>query len=96
MNQGESYMARTRREKKEKRIARTAKIISLIIILGIPLVLGIFIGRATKDNVIVANDPQKVYVEREEEVALPEYVIPDACELEVVVCEGEPPYEYYE
>jgi len=59
-------MAKVRREKKEKRIQRTAKIISLIIILGIPLVVGIFIGRATKDSVVVAQDPQKVYVEREE------------------------------
>lgn len=96
MNHGESYMARARREKKEKRIARTAKIISLCIILGIPLVLGIFIGRATKDSVTVANDPQKVYVQQEEEIKMPEYVIPDACELAVVQCPGEAEYEYYE
>lgn len=93
---GESYMAKVRREKREKRTAKIAKIISLLIILGVPLVIGIFIGRATKSSVVVANEPAKVYVDQEEEITTPEYKIPDGCELAVVVCNGEADYEYYE
>lgn len=45
--QTETYMQRENRIKYAKRVARIAKTISLLIIFGIPLVIGFFIGRMT-------------------------------------------------
>ena len=76
--------------RKARRIARVAKTISLIILIGIPFALGVLTGRATKQ--LPSNPAYQVKAEAVEEYTAPEYIIPDACELAVVQCPGEPEY----
>lgn len=87
---GISYMQREREARRLKRITRVAKIISLLILVGIPFAIGFFTGRVTKPE--APSTPYQVKAEAVEEYTAPEYKIPDACELDVVVCEGEPDY----
>ena len=83
-------MQRERAARKERRITRLAKIISLTILIGIPFILGIVLGRATKH--VPTAPAYQVKAEAVEEYTAPEYVIPDACELAVVQCPGEAEY----
>ena len=85
-----NYMDRKRKEQREKRITRIAKIISLLILIGVPFTIGFFTGRVTKPE--APTKPYQVKAEAVEEYTAPEYKIPDPCGLDVVVCEGEPDY----
>lgn len=83
-------MQRERARRKERRIMRLAKIISLTVLIGIPFALGVLTGRVTKS--VPATPAYQVKAEAVEEYVAPEYVIPDACELAVVQCPGEAEY----
>lgn len=82
-------MQREREARRLKRITRAAKIVSLLILVGIPFVLGFITGRVTKQ---APTSAYQVKAELETEYVAPEYIIPDGCALDVVVCEGEPDY----
>lgn len=89
----QGYIQREREAKRLRRITRVAKIISLLILVGIPFTLGFITGRVTKQEAPTTPYQIKAEVESElPEYVAPEYKIPDPCGLAVVVCDGEPDY----